>query len=35
MRYMKVDANEMFICNADVSYLPESEIGYVAMLHLN
>ena len=35
MRYMKVDAIEMFICNTDVSYLLECEIGSVAMLHLN
>ena len=35
MRCMKVDANEIFICNADVSYLPECEIGDVAMLQFN
>ena len=35
MRCVKVDANEMFIRNADVSYLLESEISHVAMLNLN
>ena len=31
---MKVDAYEMFIYNTDISYLPLSEMGHVAMLHL-
>ena len=30
---LKVDAYEIFICNADVGYLPSSEMGHMAMLH--
>ena len=32
---MKVDAYEILIDNTDVSYLPLSEMGHMAMLHLN
>ena len=32
---VKVDAYEVFIYNTNVGYLPMSEIGHVAMLHLN
>ena len=32
---MKVDAYEILIYNTDVSYLPLSEMGHKAMLHLN
>ena len=32
---VKVDAYEIFIYNTYVGYLPVSEIGHVAMLHLN
>ena len=32
---VKVDAYEIFTYNTDVSYLPLSEMGHVAMLLLN
>ena len=32
---MKVDAYEILIDNTDVNYLPLSEMGHTAMLHLN
>ena len=31
----KMDADEILIYNTDVSYLPLSEMGHMAMLHLN
>ena len=34
-RCVKVDAYEILIYNTDVSYLPLSEMGHIAMLHLN
>ena len=32
---VKVDAYEIFIYYTDVSYLLSSEMGHIAMLHLN
>ena len=32
---VKVDAYEILIYNTDVSYLPLSEMGHTAMLHVN